>query len=89
MSGFTEKVDSTYVLDVGTDQSLDLGSVGSPKALYIGSDQDIVVAINGATTGFTVKADGFIVLAGGASGITTISVDVTVDGTSIRLWAIE
>jgi len=89
ISSFTEKVDSTYLLDTGVGQDLDLGSVASAKALYMSSDQDIVVYINGAVTGFNIVANGYFILAGGASDITSISVDVSVDNTSIRLWAVE
>jgi len=89
ITGFAEKVDSTIVLAVGADQVLNLGSVASAKALYLSTDQDITVYINSAVTGFDLKSGGFFVLAGGASEITVVAVDVTVEDTSIRLWAIE
>ena len=52
ITGFTEKIDSTFVLGIGAEQELNLGSVGSAKALYISADQDVTVHINAAATGF-------------------------------------
>jgi hypothetical protein len=64
-------------------------TVISPRGLYLSTSEDITVYINGATEGFMLVADGFLMLGGGSTDITSIAVDVTVASTSIRLWAVE
>jgi hypothetical protein len=89
ITGFTEKVDSTFVLSIGDGLELNLGSVESAKAIYISTTEEITVHLNSSITGFMLAADGVFLLVGGPSAIESITVDVTVEGTSIRLWAIE
>ena len=87
--GFTKKVDSTYLLPIGTGTDLSLGDLSSPRAVYMTTDQDITVYLNDQTTGMVLGEGGIFIWAGGDSDITAIKVDVTVASTSVRLWAVE
>jgi hypothetical protein len=44
-------------------------TVISPRGLYLSTSEDITVYINGATEGFMLVADGFLMLGGGSTAL--------------------
>lgn len=80
---YTESSIKSYYIPVGAPYVISLGTIASADLVYVGTDQEIYVAYNGASDKITVAADGFdLVLNGGITGIaiepTTLAANVIV-----------
>lgn len=76
-------IQTMYVTQLMGVTSVPFGTVTTASYLYIGSDQEIKVILNGGTDEITIAADGWIALAD--ANITSATVEATLTSAEISV----
>ena len=81
---FTEQASNTYsVAAADATVSIPFGTITTGELIYIGSDEEITVKLNGSTDGITVDADGYLLLSG--CNTTAITVAATLNTATVQV----